>query len=134
MNKNLPEIGKRVESKKIYTTTSVKAFAELSGDFNPIHLDEKYASSTLFKKPIVHGIFIASQISELIANKLPGAGSIYLNQTLTFKNPVYHGDEITCIIEVISRNEEKNIVELSTTCINYIGEVIIEGIAIIKIV
>lgn len=134
MNINLPEIGKRAESKKVYSTLSVKSFAELSGDFNPVHLDDKYASSTLFQKPIVHGIFIASQISELIANKLPGAGSIYLNQTLSFKNPVYHGDEITCIIEVISRKEEKNIVELSTICINNSGKVIIEGIAIIKMV
>ncbi len=130
----LPEIGESAESKKKYSTISVMAFAELSGDLNPVHLDENYASTTLFQKPIVHGIFIASQISELIANKLPGAGSIYLNQTLSFKNPVYHGDEITCIVEVISRKEEKNIVELSTICINNMGKVIIDGIAIIKIV
>lgn len=132
--KRLPEIGEKAESKKVYSTISVIAFAELSGDLNPVHLDVNYASTTIFQKPIVHGIFVASQISELIANSLPGLGSIYINQTLSFKNPVYHGDEITCVIEVISRREEKNIVELSTICINKIGNVIIDGIAIIKIV
>lgn len=132
--KRLPEIGEKAESKKVYSTISVIAFAELSGDLNPVHLDANYASTTIFQKPIVHGIFVASQISELIANSLPGSGSIYINQTLSFKNPVYHGDEITCVVEVISRKEEKNIVELSTICINKIGNVIIDGIAIIKIV
>jgi len=130
----LPEIGEKAESKKVYSTISVIAFAELSGDLNPVHLNVDYASTTIFQKPIVHGIFVASQISELIANSLPGPGSIYINQTLSFKNPVYHGDEITCTVEVISRKEEKNIVELSTVCTNKIGKVIIDGIAIIKIV
>jgi acyl dehydratase len=130
----LPEIGEKAESKKVYSTISVIAFAELSGDINPVHLDVDFASTTIFQKPIVHGIFVASQISELIANCLPGPGSIYINQTLSFKNPVYHEDEITCVVEVISIKEEKNIVELSTVCINKIGKIIIDGIAIIKIV
>lgn len=132
--KKLPEIGEKAENRRVYSSKSVLAFAELSGDINPVHLDEKYASMSLFQKPIVHGMFVASQISELIANDLPGPGSIYLNQTLSFKNPVFHGDEIICLVEVISIKEDKKIVELSTICLNSLGKIIISGIAIIKII
>lgn len=70
----------------------VQIFATLNGDLNPVHLNLEYADKTFFQKPIVHEVFVAGQISALIANELPGTGSIYLNQELNFLAPVYHGD------------------------------------------
>ena len=109
-------------------------FAELSEDKNPVHLDYEYAAQTIFKKPIVHGMFVASQISNLIANKLPGPGSIYKSQSLSFKRPVYYGDKIKCEAEVILIVPEKKILELKTICSNEYGDIVIEGTAVIKLI
>jgi len=131
---SLPEIGDKAMSKRKYSSADVKLFAQLSGDVNPVHLDPEYASRTIFKKAMVHGMFVASQISELIANRLPGPGSIYLHQSLQFTRPVHHDDVITCEVEVINVKPEKRIVELKTTCLNESGNTVIEGAAIIKII
>lgn len=129
----LPKVGDKATSSKIYTTADVVAFAEVSGDKNPVHLDADFAAASIFKMPIVHGMFVAAQISELAAGKLPGPGSVYLHQELNFKAPVYHNETIICEIEVLNIKEEKRIVELSTFCINEEGKKVIEGIAIIKL-
>lgn len=126
-------IGDKAVNYKTYTSDTVSSFAELSEDKNPIHLDYEFAAQTIFKKPIVHGMFVASQISNLIANKLPGPGSIYKSQSLTFKRPVYYDDTIKCEAEIISIVTEKKIIELKTVCSNANNEVVIEGIAVIKL-
>jgi len=125
-------LGQKADLKKIFTKENVLTFAELSGDHNLIHISEEFAATTIFKKPIVHGMLVASLISRTIAEKLPGVGSIYMNQVMNFKLPVYYGDEITCVVEIIELKPEKNIVSLSTNCLNQNGKVVIEGSAIIK--
>lgn len=128
----LPEVGQKRSSSVIYLTEMVEKFAEISGDKNPVHLDFEFASKSIFKNKIVHGILVSSQISALIANELPGPGSIYLNQELKFVSPVYHGDEIICVVEVIEIIEAKSIVILSTICKQTDGKEVIIGKATIK--
>ncbi|WP_264522051.1 MaoC family dehydratase [Flavobacterium sp. N1994] len=127
-------VGDKANSFFTYTTALVEQFSSISKDVNPIHLDKEFAAKTLFEKPIVHGIFVSGQISALIANELPGPGSIYLYQDLNFLAPVYHDDTINCIVEVVEKKEEKNILILKTICQNQNGKNVIEGKAVIKLV
>jgi len=94
----------------------IAAFAALSGDTNPVHLDEEYAAGTRFKVRIVHGLLTASYISTVLGTRLPGAGAIYLSQTLSFRAPVYHGDTVTARVEVTDLIAEKDRVVLACTC------------------
>lgn len=125
-------LGAQAEFTKIICRQDVEVFAELSGDNNPIHLDEDYASKSIFKKPIVHGILTAGLISSVIANRLPGEGSIYLGQDLKFTAPVYHGDILTAKVEVIEIIKEKRQAILRTEVINQNGEVVLTGQARVK--
>jgi acyl dehydratase len=109
------------------TQDDVKAFAELSGDKNPIHLDESFAATTVFKKPIVHGMLSASLISTVLAMKLPGPGAVYMSQTLNFKLPVYVGEEVTVVVTVKSVREDKPIVTLQTQVLNSKEKVVVDG-------
>jgi acyl dehydratase len=127
------EVGQSFEEKKVYTDEMVRAFSEVSGDKNPIHLDEDYSKDTIFGKRIVHGLFVSSNISSVIANHLPGPGSIYLSQDLKFKLPVYIDDEITTRVEIINIREDKPIVGIRTTCINQDGKTVIEGEAYVRV-
>ncbi len=116
---------------KIVTDEMIRAFAELTGDNNPLHLDEAYAATTRFKRRIAHGMIAAGLISATLANDLPGPGTVYLSQTLQFKAPVYPGDTITVAIEVQSVREDKSIATLSTTCTNQDGVVVLAGEAVV---
>lgn len=109
------------------TEKMIKDFAKVSGDFNPIHIDEGYAKNTIFGKRISHGMLVGSFISNVIANKLPGPGTIYLSQNFSFKKPVFIGDEITAIVEVLEKKEQKPVYRLKTTCVNQDDKVVIEG-------
>jgi 3-hydroxybutyryl-CoA dehydratase len=90
----------RISEKIKITNDMVKIFSELSGDKNPIHLDNEYAKKTIFGKRIVHGMLLSSFFSKLIATDYPGEGSIYLQQNLKFNNPCYIDDEIEVVIEL----------------------------------
>src|SRR5690606_22098398 len=103
------------------TDTHIRMFAEASGDVNPVHLDEDYAKTTMFGKRIAHGMLTASLISAILGNDLPGNGSIYLEQTVKFKAPVFIDDTITAQVEVIAYREDKRITTLQTTCTNQDG-------------
>ncbi len=116
-----------------FSTSDVLKFSELSGDKNPIHLNSEYARLTIFKKPIVHGFLYASKISKLIANKLPGPGSVYINQELNFLTPVYHNEEIIITIEIIEIRIEKQIFILSTVIEKHDGQIVLKGKAVIKL-
>jgi len=107
--------------------TEVRAFAHVSGDHNPLHLDENFAQQTRFGQRIAHGMLSASLISAVIANKLPGEGSIYLAQTLQFVAPVFLGDTVEARVTVIEVREDKPIVKLETVCTNQRNEVVIKG-------
>lgn len=123
--------GDKISRTKIVTDEMIRAFAELTGDNNPVHLDDEYAASTRFKRRIAHGMIAAGLISATLANDLPGPGTVYLSQTLQFKAPVYPGDAITVTVEVKSLHASKPIATLSTTCANQDGVVVLEGEAVV---
>jgi 3-hydroxybutyryl-CoA dehydratase len=112
---------------------AIRAFANATGDHNPLHLDEEFARQTRFGKRIAHGMLSASLISAVIANDLPGQGSIYLSQTLQFVAPVYPGDTVTARVTVTSIREDKPIIKLETVCTNQRDEVVIRGEATVLV-
>jgi 3-hydroxybutyryl-CoA dehydratase len=111
----------------------IRAFAEASGDRNPLHLDEEFAKQTRFGRRIAHGMLSASLISAVIANELPGQGGIYLAQTLQFVAPVFPGDTVTARVTVSAVREDKPILKLETVCTNQRDEVVIKGEATILV-
>ena len=111
----------------------IRAFANASGDHNPLHLDEEFARQTRFGKRIAHGMLSASLISAVIASDLPGQGSIYLGQTLQFVAPVFPGDTVTARVTVTSIREDKQIIKLETVCTNQRDEVVIRGEATVLV-
>ena len=116
----------------VVTENDVVQFADISGDRNPVHLDEAYARTTRFKGRIVHGMLSASFISTAIASKLPGPGSIYLSQNLKFRAPVRAGDTVEARVTVTEIIPDKNRVALKTVCT--VGDkVVIEGDAVVMV-
>lgn len=114
-----------VESRTI-TETDLRNFSGVSGDINPMHLNEEFASKTMFKGCIVHGMLTASLISAVVGNRLPGPGCIYISQSLKFKAPVRVGDTVYAKAVITDLNPEKKRVTLETKC--YVGDtVVLEG-------
>ena len=111
----------------------IRAFADATGDRNPLHLDEEFAQQTRFGRRIAHGMLSASLISAVIATELPGQGSIYLGQTLQFVAPVYPGDTVTARVTVASIRTDKPIIKLETVCTNQCDEVVIRGEATVLV-
>lgn len=133
-------VGKKVEEMKVgdkaalsktVSEGDVYAFAGVTGDFNPAHINEAYAKETPFKTRIAHGVLSVGFISAVLGTKLPGPGAIYLNQEAAFKKPVLIGDTVTAEVEVMNITDKGkfHIVELKTTCYNQNGEVVLEGAA-----
>ncbi|MDR1379088.1 MAG: MaoC family dehydratase [Synergistaceae bacterium] len=114
------------------TREDVQQFADLTGDRNPLHVDEEFARNSIFGKPIAHGMFGAGFISAVLGLRLPGPGSLYMDQSLRFKKPVFIGDTITATAEITDLNPEKYQVRLSTICTNQEGAVVIEGEALLR--
>jgi 3-hydroxybutyryl-CoA dehydratase len=106
--------------------SDINWFARITGDTNPVHLDESYARTTPFGRRIAHGMLTASYISAVLGTKLPGPGAIYLSQSLKFLHPVYLGDRITTIVTVRSIDDKGRMV-LETVCINGDGTRVLEG-------
>lgn len=126
------EIGQKAEFKKTLTFEDVKMFAQITGDNNPIHFDKEYAAETIFEKPIVHGVLTAGLISSVIANTLPGEGSIYLGQDLRFIAPVFHGDTLIAKVEIIEIIGDKHQAILKTEVFNQFNVPVITGTARVK--
>jgi len=124
-------VGATASWSKTITSADVRAFAALSGDENPLHLDEAFARNTRFGRPIVHGMLVASLISAVLGQQLPGPGTIYLSQSLEFLRPVYPGDTITATVEVIHVREDKPVVTLIARCTNQNGEEVVRGEAVV---
>lgn len=124
-------IGMSSTIKKAFTEDDVHSFSKVSGDLNPAHIDEVYASKTMFKSRIVHGMLVGSLFSAILGTKLPGLGSIYTNQTLKFLRPVYLNEEITATVTVKELMIEKNRVILDCVATNEKGEVVLVGEATI---
>ncbi|GAB6049824.1 MaoC family dehydratase [Hydrogenophilus islandicus] len=120
------EIGRTVSE------ADILAFAGVSGDTNPVHLDAEFAAQTPFKERIAHGMLSAALISAVLGTKLPGPGAIYMNQTLRFRAPVHIGDTVVARVTVKEVIAEKRRVILETLCL--VGEtVVVEGEATIYI-
>jgi len=125
------EVGARASRTRQIDNAAIRAFVQASGDDNPLHLDDTYAATTQFGKRIAHGMLTASFISAVLANDLPGPGTIYLSQSLQFKAPVFVNDTITATVEVTSYRPDKRITKLITTCTNQDGKVVLEGEAVV---
>ncbi len=123
------KIGDQASTAKTISESDVYLFAGITGDHNPAHVNEVYASQTRFGRRIAHGILSAGLISAVLAMKLPGPGAIYLGQELKFVRPVYFGDTITATCTVSELLPEKNIARLETVCTNQDGAVVIKGTA-----
>lgn len=121
------KVGDWAEFAKTVTETDIYLYAGITGDFNPAHVNEAYAKNTFFKTRIAHGMLTAGFISAIIANQLPGPGTIYLKQELSFLAPVRIGDTITARVEILELNVEKNRVRLKTTCANQDGVTVLSG-------
>ncbi|MCH8557240.1 MAG: MaoC family dehydratase [Balneolia bacterium] len=109
----------------------VNAFAEITGDFNPLHIDLEYAAKSRFGGRISHGAILAGLISTVVGMKLPGPGALYASQSLNFLKPVFIGDTITASVVVTIRVEERNRIVLKTSCTNQHGEEVAEGKSIL---
>lgn len=125
--------GQTASCSKTVTETDLVAFAGLSGDFNPIHIDKEYAKKTRFGQRIAHGLLTSSLLSQLLGMHLPGKGSVYMEQTLKFTAPVFIGDTITATATVQEFIEEKNIIKLLTECHNQKGQLVLTGNAVMLV-
>lgn len=122
------KIGDKDSYVRVVEDQDVRMFAEVSGDHNPVHLDEEFAKKSMFGRRIAHGMISAGYISTVLGEKIPGEGTIYLGQTLSFRKPVYLGDTITTTAELIEVvNPDKGIYKFKTTCVNQNGEVVTLG-------
>ncbi len=110
----------------------VARFAEVTGDFNPLHFDADFAATTVFGAPIAHGVLSAGYISAVIGTRLPGPGTIYLSQQLKFRAPVRIGDTVTARVTVAAVDRARRRVRLETACLVG-GEVVLEGEALVLV-
>ena len=124
-------IGQKASFSKTISEKDVMAFAEISGDKNPVHLDEAYAKQTRFGKRIAHGTLSIGLISAALANELPGHGAIYMSQSIKFLKPVFFDDTITATVQVLSIRADKGIISLKTDCTNQHGDKVAEGEAVV---
>lgn len=123
--------GQFAEHIKTVTETDVVMYAGITGDFNPMHVNQTYAEKTRFGGRIAHGMLTAGFISAVLGMKLPGEGSIYMSQSLRFMRPVRIGDTITARIEVIELFPDKKRVRLATSCRNQNDELVLDGEALV---
>ncbi len=110
------QIGQSAERRFAITDAAVRAFAEVSGDHNPVHLDEDFARKTVFRGRVAHGMLLGAHISAVLGKDLPGPGSIYLSQTLRFEQPVKIGVEVKVRVQVTGKDEASRKLTLSTVC------------------
>ncbi len=124
-------IGQKASFSKQITERDVVTFAEISGDKNPLHLNDAYAKQTRFGARIAHGAFTFALISAALGTELPGPGTVYMSQSLKFIKPVYLDDTIAASVEITAIRADKGIVTLKTECANQRGEKIAEGEAVV---
>jgi acyl dehydratase len=125
-------LGTRAEFSRVVSDAVVRQFVQVVGDDNPLHADPEFAAATPFGRPIVPGVLTAGLVSAVIGTTLPGPGSLYISQDLRFVKPVFPGDTITAIVEVVEIVEARNRIRLSTVCVNQHGEEVLIGEAWVK--
>lgn len=123
-------VGQTAEMSRVVGAADIEAFAEVSGDNNPVHLDEAYAKTTTFGERIAHGMLSAAYISAILGTKLPGPGAIYLSQSLRFRRPVKIGDLVIARATIKAMDDSKAFVTLETSC-SVNGKTVIDGEALV---
>jgi 3-hydroxybutyryl-CoA dehydratase len=127
------KIGDKFSTTKQITDEIVRGFAELSGDFNPIHLDEEFARNTQFGRRIAHGMISGALISAVLGNEFKGLKIVYLSQTMKFTAPVFIDDTVTATATVTNIREDKQIITLETICTNQAEKIVVKGESMIMI-
>ena len=123
------KIGQSKDFQIIVDEKLVDSFAKISGDFNPLHMDNEYAKNTKFGKRICHGMLLASFFSQIIGMYLPGVNALYFSQNLNFVNPCFVGDKVKISGEIIDKSEATRIIKVKTTVKNQQEELVVEGTA-----
>lgn len=126
-------LGQSASFSKTISEYDIYNFAGISGDFNPVHINKEEAKKSIFSGQVAHGMLVSAFISTVLGMYLPGPGTIYLQQTLSFKKPVYIGDTITATVVIEEIKNEKKIAKLKTTVINQDMKVVVEGEAVVKL-
>jgi 3-hydroxybutyryl-CoA dehydratase len=126
------ELGQSAELRRTVTAQDIEAFAAVTGDNNPVHIDEAYAAATPFKGRIAHGMLSAGYISAVLGTRLPGPGAIYVSQTLSFRRPVRIGDEVTAEAKVTTIDTARGRVTFATQCV-VAGKTVVEGEAVVVV-
>jgi len=122
-------VGQKANFLKKINEALVNDFAKISGDFNPLHVNKEYASSTNFGKRVCHGMLLTSFFSQLVGMHLPGKNSLYFSQTLNFRNPCFVDDTITIEGEIIEKKQNMKLITIKTTIHNQTGTCLIDGVA-----
>ncbi|MBT9172841.1 MAG: (R)-specific enoyl-CoA hydratase [Syntrophomonadaceae bacterium] len=120
-------IGDKASFSKTISEADVYGFAGITGDFNPVHVNAEFAAGSRFKQRIAHGMLSASLISTVLGTDLPGINTIYLSQEVKFTAPVFFGDTLTVVVEVVEKVENKKILILKTTVVNQDGKLVVDG-------
>ena len=123
------EIGLNHNFEIIITKKLIEDFAKISGDFNPLHMDEQYAKKTKFGKRVCHGMLLASFFSKLVGMYLPGKNALYFSQNLNFIGPCFIGDIVIVKGKVMNKSEATKMIKIETTIKNNTGKLLVEGIA-----
>ncbi len=121
------QIGQTATYSKTLSERDITLFAEVSGDVNPVHLDPVFAATTQFGERIAHGAWTGAVISAALALVLPGPGTIYLGQTLSFRSPVKIGDTVTVTLTVTEKRDDKKFVTLNCEAVNQHGKTVAKG-------
>ncbi len=124
------EPGMTASLSRTFGEEEVEAFARITGDVNPAHLDEEFAATTVFGRRVVHGMLTASLISAVLGTRLPGKGAVYVSQSIQFRAPVFIGDTVTAEVEVASVDARRRRVTLATRCL-VDGKVVLRGEAVV---
>lgn len=122
-------VGQKTSFSKKIDESLLNDFAKISGDFNPLHMNEEYAISTNFGRRVCHGMLLASFFSQLVGMNLPGKNSLYFSQTLNFRNPCFIDDEVTIEGEIIEKKSSIKLITIKTSIHNQTGKCIIDGVA-----
>jgi len=128
------KVGDFATMKKTVTREDVEIYAKISGDYNPVHLDEEYASNSIFGGCIAHALFCLGMISKIVGMELPGEGTIFLNENINYKAPAYIGDEIEAKVQILEIIREKSLMTLGLECRNKSGKLLLEGSTLVKII
>jgi acyl dehydratase len=120
-------VGQRARRTQTVTAREVELYAQITGDRNPLHFDADFAARTRFGRLVAQGGIASGMLNALVAMDMPGAGTVFLSQTLTYKAPTYLGDTLTAEIEVLSLKVDKPVCQLRASIVNQGGTVLLEG-------